>query len=230
MLRPNPTSIESDDGRPVPPVPAVSPPAPDLPKVAPGIDIQRELNYLEEIILGSPEIPWIGRTLVDEEKLLDQLDMVRLNLPVAFQEAEVIVRHKEEIIREAQLYAEEVITAAEERAAQILNEMGLVQQAKQESDQLRQQVQMECDLLQQTTISEMEQVRYQTRQELEELRSQTLADCQDIQQGADEYADHVLNSIEHQLADMLRVIRNGRQQLEADSVVQVQNQNQLHNQ
>ena len=86
---------------------------------SPGVDIQRELNRLEEIILDSPRIPFVGRTLIDEEQLLDQLDIVRLNLPVAFQEAEMIVRHKDDIFQEAELYAEEIIENAEQRASQI---------------------------------------------------------------------------------------------------------------
>lgn len=183
---------------------------------SPGVDIQRELNRLEEIILDSPRIPFVGRTLIDEEQLLDQLDIVRLNLPVAFQEAEMIVRHKDEILQEAELYAEEIIENAEQRASQILNEMGLVQQAKLEADQLRNQVQLDCEAIQQATIAEIEQIRYQAQQELEEMRARAIAECDEIQNGADDYADHVLDSIEQQLTDMLKVIRNGRQQLEGD--------------
>ncbi|MCL2934048.1 MAG: hypothetical protein MGG11_17940 [Trichodesmium sp. MAG_R03] len=180
---------------------------------SPGVDIQRELNQLEEIILDSPRIPFWGRTLIDEEQLLDQLDIVRLNLPVAFQEAEMIVRHKDDIFQEAELYAEEIIENAEQRASQILNEMGLVQQAKLEADQLRNQVQLDCEAIQQATITEIEQIRYQAQQELEEMRARAIAECDEIQNGADNYADNVLDSIEQQLTDMLQVIRNGRQQL-----------------
>lgn len=184
---------------------------------SPGIDIQRELNRLEEMILDSPRIPLTRRTLVDEEQLLDQLDLIRLNLPSAFQESDIIVRHKDEILQEAEEYAQEIINTAEERAARILNEMGLIQQAKAEAEQLRQQVQRECETLQQQTLSEIEQIRYRLQQELEEMRSRTLAECEEIQNGADDYADHVLGSIEQQLNEMMRVIRNGRQQIQGNN-------------
>ncbi|MGL4502397.1 MAG: DivIVA domain-containing protein [Planktothrix sp.] len=184
---------------------------------SPGIDIQRELNRLEEMILDSPRIPLTRRTLVDEEQLLDQLDLIRLNLPSAFQESDIIVRHKDEILQEAEEYAQEIIDVAEQRAARILNEMGLIQQAKSEADQLRQQVQHECDTLQQQTLSEIEQIRYRLQQELEEMRSRTMAECEEIQNGADDYADHVLGSIEQQLNEMMRVIRNGRQQVQGNN-------------
>ncbi|NJM61228.1 MAG: ATP synthase F0 subunit B [Oscillatoriales cyanobacterium RU_3_3] len=182
-----------------------------------GVDIQRELNRLEEIVLDSPRIPLTRRTLVDEELLLDQLDLVRLNLPIAFQEAETILRHKDELLHEAELYAQEVIEAAEQRAAELLNDMGLLQQAKIEADQLRQQVLLDCEAIQQATLAEVEQIRYQAQEELEEMRARALAECEEIQNGADDYADQVLDNIEHKLGDMLRVIRNGREQLDSVS-------------
>ena len=37
------------------------------------LDIQQSLNVLEELILESPRIPFSGRTLIDEDQLLEQL-------------------------------------------------------------------------------------------------------------------------------------------------------------
>lgn len=184
------------------------------PASSPSIDIQRELNRLEEMILDSPRVPLTRRTLVDEEQLLDQLDLIRLNLPSAFQEADIIVRHKDEILQEAEEYASEILESAEQRATQLFNETGIVQQAQDEADRLRQQVHLECEALQQQTLAEIEQIRYQAQQELDAMRNRILTECDDIQNGADEYADHVLANIEHQLSDMVRVIRNGREQLQ----------------
>ncbi|MGF1493977.1 MAG: ATP synthase F0 subunit B [Microcoleaceae cyanobacterium] len=186
---------------------------------SPGVDVQRELNRLEEMILDSPRIPLTRRTLIDEEQMLDQLDLIRLNLPSAFQEADIIVRHKDEILQEAEEYAQEILEAAEHRATQILNELGIIQQAQAEANQIRQQVQVDCESLQQQTLSEIDQVRYQAQQEIDEMRSHTLAECQEIQNGADDYADHVLDNIELQLNEMLRVNRNGREHLRSNEMV-----------
>ncbi|NES84888.1 MAG: ATP synthase F0 subunit B [Moorea sp. SIO2B7] len=180
-------------------------------------DIQRELNQLEELVLDSPRIPFTGRTIVDEEQLLEQLDLVRMNLPHAFEQALEVLRQKEEILLEAEDYAQNIITAAEQRAAQILDETGIIQQAEMEANQLQQQVLRECEEIEKKTIAEIDQMRRSAQQEMEQLRQLTLAECEDIQYGADEYADSVLNGIEQQLTDMLRVIRNGRKQLHPNS-------------
>lgn len=182
-----------------------------------GIDIQRELNRLEEMVLTSPHIPLTRRTLVDEERLLDQLDLVRVHLPSVFQEAQVIVQQKKEIILQAEQHAERIVQAAQVRAAQILNEMDIIQLAELEAKQIRQQVQQECEAQREQNLSEIELVRAQARQELEQMRSAAIAEAEEIQQGADEYADHVLSDIEQRLNDMLRIIRNGRQQLQQET-------------
>ncbi|MEC4893603.1 MAG: DivIVA domain-containing protein [Oscillatoria sp. PMC 1050.18] len=182
-----------------------------------GFDIQRELDRIEEIILYSTRIYFTGRTLVDEEKLLDQLDYVRLNLPGAFKEALDIIAQKEEILLQAEEYAQEIVDAAEQRALEILDETRIIQQAELEASRIREVVRQECEEMQRKNFSEIEQMRLQARQELEQLRQLTLAECEDIQDGADEYADAVLQNIEKQLSDLLRVIRNGRQQLNNDT-------------
>lgn len=180
------------------------------------VDIQQELNTLEEMLLDSPRIPLTGKTLVDEEELLDQLDAIRINLPTAFQQAQEIIRQKQEILAEAEDYARQIAAMAEERAAQIMDELGIVRQAEAEAQQIRQQLRQECETLQQQTLAEVEQLKQQARRELEEMQKQALAEQRAIQQEADTYADQVLGDIEHKLSDMLRVIRNGRQQLHRD--------------
>jgi F0F1-type ATP synthase membrane subunit b/b' len=179
-------------------------------------DIQAELNRLEEIIIYSPHVPLTKRNLVDEEQLLDQLDLVRIHLPAAFEEAVEVVRQKEALLLQAEEYAQDIIAAAQQRAAEILDELGIVRQAELEAAQIRRQVQQECEQIQQSTLAEIEQLRRQAHQEIEQLRRTALEECEDIQEGADEYADAVLSNIEQQLSDMLRIIRNGRQQLRPD--------------
>jgi len=179
----------------------------------PGADIQQELNRLEEIVLSSPHIPLTRRTVVDEELLLDQLDLVRHNLPIAFQQAQVIIEQKEEILLQAERQADEIIQAAQARAAQILSETEIMRQAELAAEQLRQQVEQEFITAQEQNQTEIDRMRLQAQQELEQMRKKAIAEAEEIQHGADEYADTVLRNLEQQLHDILRIIRNGRQQL-----------------
>jgi cell division septum initiation protein DivIVA len=189
---------------------------PDQNKIS-SVDIQEELNRLEEMVLSSPHIPLTRRTLVDEEQLLDQVDLLRLNLPAALQEAQAIVEQQQEIILNAQQHAEIIIQAAEAKAAQILNETAIVRQAELAAKQIQQQMQQEYIAAQEQNLFEIDQMRQQAEQELEQMRQKAIAESQEIQQGADDYADAVLNNLQQQLEEMLRVIYNGRQQLNSSA-------------
>lgn len=186
----------------------------EFPNGVRGVNIQRALNQLEEMILTSVRIPFTRRTIVDEDQLLEQLDLVRQSIPEAFQEAQAILQQKDEIIRQGEEYAEDIIKSAEAKASQILKETDIMQQAQQQAKHLREQVEQECDALQEQTVAEIEQRRQRAKQELDQMRQRAIREAEEIQQGADEYADSVLGSIEQQLSDMLQIIRNGRQQLE----------------
>ena len=179
-----------------------------------GVDIQRELNKLEEMILDSIRVPLSRLTLVDEEQLLDQLDLVRLNLPAAFQEAIEITTHREDVLMEAEQIAQDIITTSEQRAAQILDEISLIRQAEAEAQRIRQQVQQECEAMERQTLADIEQVRRRAQQELEEMQRAAIAECEEIQRGADDYADRTLRDMEDRLSEMMRIIRNGRQQVQ----------------
>jgi cell division septum initiation protein DivIVA len=184
------------------------------------LDIQEELNRLEEIMLTSFRIPLTGRTLVDEEKLLEQLDYIRVSLPSVFQQAAAILEQKDEILLEAEEYGQQLVDAAQAKRAQILAESDIIREAEHQAEQLRRQVQQECEAMMKDTLNEIELKRLACQEELEQMRQIAIAQAQEIEGGADEYADHVLEGIEQDLKDMLRVITNGRQQLRADSQLQ----------
>ena len=210
MLRSEPSSIEpNQNGSHLTPE--------EFTEESGSLEIQQELNHLEEIILANPRIPLIRRTLVDEERLLEQLDYIRLSLPAAFQEAAAIIAQKEEILLQAEEYGQQIVDAAQAKRAQILDESDIIRQAEREAAELRRQVAQESEAMLQETLAEIDQRRRQCQQELEQMQQRAIAEAEAIEQGADNYADSVLENIEQHLSDMLRIIRNGRQQLHPDA-------------
>ena len=168
------------------------------------------------MILTSFRIPLTRKTLVDEDKILEQLDFVRLSLPDAFQEAVLTIQQKEEILLEAEAYGQQMVEAAQAKRAQVLNESGIIRQAEQQTQQLQRQVQQECEQMMQETVEEIERKRRACQQEIEEMRRLAMEEAEQIASGADQYADNVLEHMEHELNESLNIIRNGRQQLYAE--------------
>lgn len=152
--------------------------------------------------------------MVEEEKLLDQLDLVRASLPEVIEKAMEVLQQKAQLIVDAEAYAEEIMAAAERRAAQLLDEMTLIRQAEQIAEQMRREAEQECQTLRQNTLAEVEETRRQLLAEAQQARDTAIAEAREIQQGADDYAGNVLGNLEGQLQAMLTVVRNGRQQLQ----------------
>lgn len=184
-----------------------------------GVSMPYEIDRLEDLILNSTRIPFIGKTLIDEDTLINQLDLIRINIPDCLQQANQILQQREQILLEAQNYAQKIVENAQRKAAQLLDESRIVQQAESQAHQIRRQVQQDCENLQRKTISEVEQIRQKIQQEAIKTRQKAIAEAEDIQNEADIYADSVLCKLENDLSGMLRVVTNGRQQVQNQKVM-----------
>ncbi|BDA72307.1 hypothetical protein CAL7716_064730 [Calothrix sp. PCC 7716] len=184
------------------------------------LNIQQSLDHFEEMIIAGFRIPFTKRTVVDEEKLFDLLDYIRSTLPAAFNEATVITQQRDEILLEAEEYGQRIVDAAQTKRAQILEESDIIRSAEHEALELKRKVQQECELLMQQTLEEIDLKRRQCQQEIEQMRAEAMAEAQQIEQGADDYADSVLEHIEQDLNEMTRIIRNGRSSLNASRIPQ----------
>lgn len=174
------------------------------------------LDLLEEKILDSPRVPLTGKTMVNEEELLETIDTLRLSLPEVIATAQEIIHYKERIIKEAQQQVQQILAEANQRAYQVANELGIIDRAEQEARQLRHIALAECEQLRQQTSIEIDRLRSYHIQEMERMRENVRNECQHIQAGADEYADRVLHNLEDGLTDVLQTIQRGRQRLNTD--------------
>lgn len=176
------------------------------------------LDRLEETILNSPRVPLTGKTMVNEDEILEQLDAIRLNLPDVVAMAQEILQYKEQIIKDAQQQVQQIVADANQRAYHVANELGIIERSEREANQMRQVAIAECEQLRQQAVAEVERVRHHNIQEMERMRQKTTLECQQIQDGADEYADRILHSMENQLSDILQAIQRGRQKLDREAV------------
>ncbi len=183
-----------------------------LPRADYYMNLHKELDHLEEMVLESgPRV--MGHTVIDEEKLCQQIDRVRLSVPESIAKAEEILLYKQDLIAEAQQYAEDLIKSAELRASHMLEESLIIRQAEQEANQIRRELQEECEQVRSQTLNEVNQMRRQAQKDLDLLHQRVTGEVQDMQRGADEYSDRVLGNLESQLIDMIKIVQNGRKEL-----------------
>jgi hypothetical protein len=173
----------------------------------------QELSHLEELLLKSPRVPLTGKAMVAEDEIIEHLDFIRSRLPAALDVAQSIVSQQELILFSAEQQAQQQITAAQQQAFHLSNELGIVDRAKTEAAQIHQGVMAECAAARDQLRQEVEQVRRQHLQEMDDIRQQAIAEAQEIRRGADEYADRVLQAIDAQLGEIQAKVRRGRQHL-----------------
>ncbi len=186
-------------------------------------DIHQQIEELEKIILECFRIPLTRWTIVDEDRILDQLDIIKDSVPEDIKKARSILEREQQIIADAEAHYQKMVQSAQQRAAELLDQTGIIQQAEMEANRYRQQVQQECEVMQRKTLEEIEQMRQITTQEMSQYREQALAECREIQMGADDYADRSLQHLEQrlgqmvqELGQMVQVVRNGRQQIQGN--------------
>ncbi len=176
-----------------------------------------ELDRLEELLLKSPRVPLTGKAMVAEDDIIEHLDKIRARVPATIDAAQSIVNQQDLILIAAEQQANQQITAAQQQAFQISNELGIVDRAKAEAAQIQQSMMDECATAREQIRQEVEQARRQQLQEIDNIRQQALAEAQAIRRGADDYADQVLHAIDTQLGEIQAKIRRGRQHLNANS-------------
>lgn len=210
--------IDSPDDNPEPLIAARSIAPKSKPPQIPHQSVFAALERLEEIILDSPRVPLVGKIVVDEEELLEQIDMLRSNLPEIIATAQEIVQFKDRLIREAQQQVQQILAEANQHAYQVANELGIIDRSEREARQIRQLAIAESEYLKQQTLVEIEQIRTHHIQEIERMRENVRLECQHIQAGADEYADRVLHDLGDRLTDALQTVQRGRQHLQTKHV------------
>ncbi len=187
-----------------------------IPTTSPAdLPLLQQIRELEEmLIMEGVKIPLTGRKIVPEEVILHHLGEIEQKIPETVLTAERLLAKRDEIIAQAQKFSQEIIQQAERKAAQIADEIRIVQQAEMEAQKIRESVQREVETLRQRTMDDLNRMRQQTEQEIYQLRHRAEAEAKQTQTDADAYAYKVLGDMENQFLEMLRVVRNGRQHLQ----------------
>jgi len=129
------------------------------------MDILHLIDRLEEILNESRPIPLTHTVLVDEDKVLDLIDQMRVAIPEEVKKAQQVLAQRDRILAQSQEEANRTLALARERSEQMVEREAIVQAAQaravdvgsQEVARI-QQIQQEADnyVLETLTRLEME--------------------------------------------------------------------------
>lgn len=91
------------------------------------------LDDLSDLLEDSKELPVVNKTMVDKAQIADIIDEIKANLPAETRQAKAIVADRTKIISDARKEAEAIISVAEKKRNDMLENNELVVQAREEA-------------------------------------------------------------------------------------------------
>ena len=99
------------------------------------MDILHLIDRLEELFNESRAIPFTHNVVVDEEKMLDLIDQMRVAIPEEMKKAQQVMTQRDRILAQAQEEANRTLTLAREKGEQLLERDSIVQSAQSFAEQ-----------------------------------------------------------------------------------------------
>lgn len=136
------------------------------------MDILHLIDRLEELFNESRPIPFTHNVIVDEDKMLDLIDQMRVAIPEEMKKAQQLLAQRDRILAQAQEEANRTISLAREKSDQLLERDSLVQSAQARAEQLAAQIREDAEItrreadnyvIETLTNLEMELERYITQ-------------------------------------------------------------------
>jgi cell division septum initiation protein DivIVA len=100
------------------------------------MDILHLIDRLEEILNESRPIPLTHSVLVDEDRILDLIDQMRVAIPDEVKKAQQVLSQRDRILAQAQEEANRTLALARERSEQLVERDAIVQEANARADQI----------------------------------------------------------------------------------------------
>ncbi len=101
------------------------------------MDILHLVDRLEELFNESRPIPLTKNVIVDEDRILDLIDQMRVTIPDEVKRSQQILAQKDRILAQAEEKANRITALAQEKGEQLLQQSSLVQAAQIEAEEIK---------------------------------------------------------------------------------------------
>lgn len=113
------------------------------------MDILHLIDRLEEILNESRPFPFTHNVIVDEDKILDLIDQMRVAIPDEVKKAQQVLAQRDRILAQAQEEVNRRLELAREKSDQMVERDALVTSAKARADEIIAQAHNEIQTIRQ---------------------------------------------------------------------------------
>jgi cell division septum initiation protein DivIVA len=109
------------------------------------MDILHLVDRLEEILNQSRPFPFTHNVIVDEEKVLDLIDQMRVAIPEEVKKSQQVLAQRDRILAQAQEEANRTLSIAREKSDQLVERDSIAQASQSRADQVVTQAKGEAE-------------------------------------------------------------------------------------
>jgi len=109
------------------------------------MDILQLIDRLEELFNEAKAVPFTHNVIVDEDRMLELIDQMRIAIPEEVKKAQQVVAQRDRVMAQAQEEANRTLNLAREKADQLAQKDVIVQEAQRRAEQIINQARAEAD-------------------------------------------------------------------------------------
>ena len=109
------------------------------------MDILQLIDRLEELFNESKSIPLTRNVMVDEDRMLDIIDQMRIAIPEEVKKAQQLLGQRDRVLAQAQEEANRTLEIARQKADQLASKEMVMQEAQRRADQILTQARTDAE-------------------------------------------------------------------------------------
>lgn len=113
------------------------------------MDILHLVDRLEELFNESRPIPLTHSVVVDEDRVLEIIDQMRISIPDEVKKAQQVLAQRDRVLAQAQEEANRTITLAKQKAEEFVTRDAIVQAAQSRAEQVMNQARADTEAMRQ---------------------------------------------------------------------------------
>lgn len=153
------------------------------------MDILHLIDRLEELFNHSRPIPFTHNVIVDEDRMLDLIDQMRVAIPEEVKKSQQLLAQRDRLLAQAQEEANRTLSIARDKSDQLTERDPIVQAAQSRADQVVIQARHESERIKREADEYVLETLRRLEMELERSMSQVRNGIQALQEEKQEVID-----------------------------------------
>jgi len=108
------------------------------------MDILHLVDRLEELINHSRSIPFTHNVIVDEDRMLDLIDQMRVAIPEEVKKSQQILSKKDRVIAQAKEEADRTLSIAKEKSEKLSDRDSIVLESQKKASQIEEETELKA--------------------------------------------------------------------------------------